>query len=257
MTLRASIGQIRADWETVDNGNAISAYDVEYRTSGTTSWTSWTHSDVSTTATITSLTNGTAYDVRVSATNSEGTSDWSDIKSATPVSSISHPSFWWLSGNTNDRINATIAGFPTDVTHFILGYQRSDNTVSGEHTRNPKRPSGGYTFHNFTKGWRWDVRLKNCIDTPCGDWSGWSEIASRPDASTSPTTSDIEEGSVTLGWTKPAGDMPDASWQTGFSTNVADTEPATILSSRTTGSSMSVTGLTRGTEHKLFVRTVI
>ena len=71
---------------------AISDYDVQYREGNTGAFTAVTHTGTGTSATITGLTPGTAYQVQVRATNAEGTSGWSPSGSdstSLPVITIS------------------------------------------------------------------------------------------------------------------------------------------------------------------------
>ena len=58
-------------------GPAITDYDVQYRVSGDTAWTDAGHSGTGVSMTLTGLTAATAYEVRVRATNAEGTGAWS------------------------------------------------------------------------------------------------------------------------------------------------------------------------------------
>ena len=75
---------LTASWSAVDgNGSAVNDYDVEYRVQGESSWTWHVHGGTGTSATISNLTNGTTYEVKVSATNSSGNSQDSDIVTAT------------------------------------------------------------------------------------------------------------------------------------------------------------------------------
>ena len=70
-----------------DNGAAITDYVVQYKLSTAGSWSTFADgTSTSTSATVTGLTNGAAYNFRVSATNSNGTSDPSSTANATPVS---------------------------------------------------------------------------------------------------------------------------------------------------------------------------
>ena len=76
----ASPTTLSASWRPPDAppGYAIMSYDVQYRVQGSTgAWSSGPQDVTSASATITGLTEGTAYEVQVRATNSEGDSAWS------------------------------------------------------------------------------------------------------------------------------------------------------------------------------------
>ena len=68
----------------------ITGYDIEYKESSAADWTDLNHSGTETTAEITSLTNGTTYNVRVRAKNAVGDSDWI-TGSGTPAASPTEP----------------------------------------------------------------------------------------------------------------------------------------------------------------------
>ncbi len=71
-----------------ENGSVITDYVVQYKLSTAGSWTTFSDGVLtSTAATITGLTNGSLYNFRVAAVNSNGTSDHSGTASARPVSS--------------------------------------------------------------------------------------------------------------------------------------------------------------------------
>ena len=73
----STLNSLSVRWTAPDNtGPAIRDYDVRYGPSGG-SFTAWAHSGTRTTATITGLITGTAYEVQVRATSDEGTGEWS------------------------------------------------------------------------------------------------------------------------------------------------------------------------------------
>ena len=84
----AGDGQVSLTWSAGgDNGAAITDYEIEYKLSTAGSWSTFSDgTSTSTSATVTGLTNGLAYNFRVSAVNSNGTSNPSSTSSATPVS---------------------------------------------------------------------------------------------------------------------------------------------------------------------------
>ena len=58
-------------------GPPIEDYDIQYRVVGTNAWANWPHTGTARTATVGGLTAATAYEVRIRATNTEGTGEWS------------------------------------------------------------------------------------------------------------------------------------------------------------------------------------
>ena len=90
-TLTAGDGQLAVGWSApADNGAAIIDYDVQYRPAGG-SWSELGGQLLDRRATITGLTNGTTYEVRVRAGNSVGKGNWSASATGTPASVPSRP----------------------------------------------------------------------------------------------------------------------------------------------------------------------
>ena len=80
-TLTAGTTWLEASWTAPsDNGSAITDYDVEYRETGG-SWTDADHTGTGTTKRIEGLAAETGHEVRVRASNAEGTGDWSPAAS--------------------------------------------------------------------------------------------------------------------------------------------------------------------------------
>ena len=64
-------------------GPPVGDYDLQYRATGGGNWSDWSHTGPARTANITALDSGTAYEVRIRATNTEGTGGWSNPVIAT------------------------------------------------------------------------------------------------------------------------------------------------------------------------------
>ncbi len=92
--LTATAGNARAElaWSAPENdGNSeITGYAVEYKQSSAASWTAFAGNPVTSTtsATVTGLTNGNAYQFRVNATNIAGTGPASNTASTTPTAPV-------------------------------------------------------------------------------------------------------------------------------------------------------------------------
>ena len=105
--------QVALSWiaPTDTGSSAIISYTIQQSTDGTTWVSSTPATATSLTQTVTGLTNGQAYQFRVSATNAELTGDWSVSVSATPNASLSmvpdapmYPSFWLTDDATEVRL---------------------------------------------------------------------------------------------------------------------------------------------------------
>jgi hypothetical protein len=76
--------QVSLAWTapTVSAQTPITSYTVQYSSNGGSTWTTWGTSPTTNSATITSLTNGTAYTFKVLATNAVGSSAYSSASSS-------------------------------------------------------------------------------------------------------------------------------------------------------------------------------
>ncbi|MCU0273940.1 MAG: fibronectin type III domain-containing protein, partial [Acidimicrobiales bacterium] len=107
-------GALTLSWTppTDTGGAAVTGYSVQYRAQGASTWT--THGTAAgTTATVTGLTAGTTYELRVAATNAAGTSDWSAVATSaaqalwTPADLPNGLDLWLDAG---DASTMTVAG---------------------------------------------------------------------------------------------------------------------------------------------------
>ncbi len=88
LTANALDGQVSLSWTPGgDNGSAITDYIIQYKLNSAGSWLVFSDgTSISTSATVTGLTNGALYNFRVLAVNDNGASDPSSTASARPIS---------------------------------------------------------------------------------------------------------------------------------------------------------------------------
>lgn len=94
LMLTAGDGMIMAEWEeTTDNGSPVTGYHVQYKgkTGGWMDAREGSMEDTSTMWTISNLTNGMEYSVRVRAYSYTMPGDWSDVMMATPMEGAMTP----------------------------------------------------------------------------------------------------------------------------------------------------------------------
>ena len=103
VTLKNTGASLRASWTAV---TGAASYKVQWKSSADTSWDATNRQTTSTTtsATIPSLTNNTAYTVRVAAVNAGGDGAWSDTATATPAVTLT------ASNVTSTGATLTVAG---------------------------------------------------------------------------------------------------------------------------------------------------
>ena len=213
----------------------ITDYDVQYRIGSSGGFTDWPHAGTALTATIPSLTEGTAYEVQVLARNPEGTSGWSPSGSGTlapPPNTAPTASARAITPTTvNGLARVTLRGRATDPEGDTLTYAWTS--------------SGGGTFDDASAldtTWtapakthaRQDVVLTLTVkDDGTGELTHAAEVHvrvrenQRPTASVSPgaasvdgggavtlrgTASDPDTTTLTYAWTSSgAGSFHDAS----------------------------------------------
>ena len=257
-----------------DNGAAIDDYDVRYRTGGG-SWTLLPDDvkSTATTATITGLTNGTAYAVQVRAGNSEGDGEWSASATGTPVATASQDravlvefynatngADWeidtnWNSSEPLERWH----GVNTDESGRVTGLNLAFNQLTGS------IPSSLGSLSNLEGLWLYDNQLTGSIpaalchfefsinpqqggvNLPCGQSFGVGALE---------TQLVPGDGQLMVSWTAPADheaaiDDYDVRYRTdaesGEWTELPDATKSTATSS-------TVTGLTNGTVYQVQVR---
>ena len=148
-TLTVQSAALAVSWQapTSDGGDQVTGYEVGYCTANCGTDTNWTVATLNSTGTATRLSplaNGTAYQVRVAATNSAGDSAWSASTTATPATTPAAPSAPTLSvKNTSLGVSWTA---PTnggaDITDYDVQY-RACTATDKTCTSSPSWPTSG------------------------------------------------------------------------------------------------------------------
>ena len=229
-TVTAKNQSIAVSWTAPDtNGSVITGYAVQYRSCTATpttcttsptwgSWTSHTHTGTGITATIGSLTNGTAYQVQIKADSSAGNSTWSDSSSATP-STVPSPPGVTLSGVVGSPTSSLVSWTLTDdggspVTGYEIDYRCSPGNgwASGLQNLSPWAVAAGTTSRESSisecssrlssSEYRFKVRAQNA-----NGWSTWTHpfaTTSSPAAlEASAITAALSGGNMTVSWSSP------------------------------------------------------
>ena len=118
---------LNVTWTAPRNtGPAITAYNVQYRRNGETSWTQAAYAGTDTRATLTGLTVGTTYQVQVRAKNAEGDGPWSNSSSAATATdappTFTSPATFSVAENTTavGSVIATDANSGDSVTGYTI-----------------------------------------------------------------------------------------------------------------------------------------
>ena len=257
--------QVALSWTAPisNGGSAITDYVVEYSSNGGSSWSTFTDgTSTVTSATVTGLTNGTAYTFRVSAVNAAGTGAASATVTATPrtkpgapqsVTAVVAPASGVGSGQVKVSWSAPTSNGGSPITAYVV--QRSTNGTTWATVATTGATARSHLATGLSNGIRYYFRVlaRNAVgDTASATVSATPRT--RPSAPRSvvavvapaPT---VGSGQVGIGWLAPAstGGSPITGYVIQRSSNGSAWTTLAVTSANTC--TFKATGLTNGTRH--------
>ena len=167
--------QLTVSWgEAYNGGSPITAYDVQYKLKTATAWTTVTRTNpTATTQPISGLTNNTAYQVRVRATNAQGNSPWSDTAEAKPsdVTVTAYQMDAPLLTPASQRITlswSTPAGITP--TGYEIRYRQAGTPTWTSHPHTGTGTSNTIT-NNITNNTTYQIQLRTTTASTTTPWS--------------------------------------------------------------------------------------
>lgn len=265
-TATAGVGQVRLGWNApTEAGTAsISDYVVQYSVAGADAWTTF-NDGVSTDeyATVTGLTNGTAYEFRVAARNFGPTSDWSPTSDpATPSAKPGAPGAPDVvagAGKVTLRWTATSDDGGAAITDYAVSRREWagwfwSGWTDGVGTGSTRRSA---TVNGLKNGTRYQFQVAAVNQRGRGTWSSASPSVTPRTVPSAPGSPALTPGStkVKLSWaaSKSNGGAPIADYLVMFRKRGTSTW-------RVFGDGVSanryatVTGLANGTSYEFCVR---
>jgi titin len=247
-----------------DGGAAISDYVVEYRVNVAGSlWTTFTDGvSAANSATVTGLTNGTAYVFRVTAVNAVGAGPvTAESAPVTPLASASAPT--GLAGTAGNQQVALTWGLPVTnggsaITDYVVQFRV--NTVGSSWTTFNDGTSVALaaTVTGLTNGTAYVFRVAAVTGAGVGAYSTESAPVTPFTAPTAPTdvTGVGGDRQVVLSWTAPASDggLPIKDYVISYTSD--GTNYTVFNDGVSAATTATVTGLTNGTTYAFRVAAV-
>ena len=176
VTLTAGIGTIAVEWQPPNTGDTPTAYTVEWKRNSDTQWSS--SPDATSPHTISGLTNGTSYNVRVFAVVGGNEGEPSTPISATPHTVPDAPSDVRINPADSSLVVSWPAPFDggSQITGYIVQWTESGGAFD---TNEDTTTSRSYTITELTNGDEYDVRV---IAVNANGPSGPSSVESRTPA---------------------------------------------------------------------------
>ncbi len=136
-------------WTAPSTGGAVADYIVQYRLSGSGSWTTFSSTITATSTTVTGLSSSTAYDFQVAALNATGSGAYSSLVTATTAATSN---YLLLSGSTcPSGGNQAVSVSSVSV---VLNVDEASSTAEGSHSV-PTNVQGGYSTSSTTPPTTW------------------------------------------------------------------------------------------------------
>ena len=259
-SVSAGDGSLTVSWSAPDDGgSAITDYDVAY--SNDIVFIRW-EPDVTSTSrstTITGLTNGYSYPVKVRAKNSVGWGLWSDAVAGTPVAVASVPGKPARPSVSAGDGSLTVSwSVPDDGGSAIFGFAVQARSRDGtHHVTQQTGPTTSVTITRLTNGKTYNVSVQAVNSVGSGLWS--DAVAGTPVAAASvpgkPARPSVSagDGSLTVSWSAPDdGGSAITDYDVAYSNDIVFIrwEPDVTSTSRST----TITGLTNGYSYPVKVR---
>ncbi len=235
-------------WLTPSSGAQPFAYQVQYRVSGTASWTNWGSPQASTSTTISGLTAGTRYDFQIVTSNSYGNST-SAITSVTmasvPPAGPANPSAASMT-STTALLTWTASASGTTPISYQPKYRVTGQTAWISSAAGPTTATS-QTITGLTPATGYDFEV---VATNAGG-SASSAVATAttttassvaPGAPTSVAASTPTPNSLTVSWGAPATGTAPFSYQVSY--RLTGTTAFAQFGGSITATSLVVTGLT-------------
>lgn len=226
-----------ASWQPVDvNGGTDLEYELEYR-AGDGQW-------ATTAPSITGLTNGIRYEVRVRATNDVGAGEWSESVFVTPAGLPGIPVVTAERGDESASLTwPTVDANGSDLTGFEVRYTIAGGTWV---------PASTTTVEDLANGTEYEFQARVSNDVGTGEWSASVFVtpAGAPGVVDGFEWLPIADG-VSLDW--DAADDNGAAI-TEYQVEVSDGETTNVTTSTTTA--VDITGLGNNVSWLIRIRAV-
>lgn len=265
-------GQVTLIWEAPanNNGRTVESYLVEYQQSGSPGWTTFeTVIAPTTTSTVTSLTNGTAYDFRVSAYNGtwyDGTDSYGPYAQANNVVPFTVPnapeSFTATPGNQQVGLvwqEPSFNGGRT-ITGYVVEYKLSSDPDDPSNWEEETTSNTEITISGLTNGEQYDFRVSAENQAGTGAYAETSATPSSVPSVPQDLTATPGDKQVKLVWEHPADDggFPITEYIVEYKLTADADDPSnwTDIDHDSDDTEATITGLTNGTAYDFRVTAV-
>jgi titin len=244
-----------------NGGAAITDYAVQFSSNGGTSWTTFADGvSTSLSATVTGLTNGTAYVFRVAAVNAVGTGTYTQSTPVTPRTVAGAPTaVSAVAGNAQAVVSwvAPASNGGATITDYVVEYSSNGGTswtmfADGTSTTN------SVTVTGLVNGTPYLFRVAAINVAGTGSYGQASTTVTPRTVPSAPAgvAGTPMNGQVALTWTAPFnGGAPITDYVVRYSSN-GGTSWTTFADGTSTATTATVTGLTNGTSYLFQVAAV-
>jgi DNA-binding beta-propeller fold protein YncE len=259
--------QVVVSWTTptYPGASAITDYQIEYSTSSSGPWTSFSHTaSTATTATVTGLTNGTAYYFRAAGISADGVGLYATSSAVTPATVPNAPTGVTVAPGASQQLLiswvAPIGDGGDAITDYVIETSPNVNTGPWTAVTHTASTATSITATGLTNGTPYFARVaaKNTVGTGA---SAVSSSSATPFVTTVPgpprnVTGVSGSGSIAVSWLAPLSDGGSTIIDYLIEVSADGTTWTTISHSASTSTSITASGLVNGTPYLLRVAAI-